>query len=325
MSGFRYVVADVFTDTPLAGQPGRGLHGRARDPRGQAAADRAGDEPLGDGVRATRPRATGTRGSGSSRRRARCRSRGTRRSARRSFSAGRSRSTRSGSRPLRGIVPVRLEREDGRIVFGRMEQPLPTVEPFDGTTTSCSTSSASSARSFRSRSTTTACATCTSAWARRTRSRRSSRTWRRLGESADARLQLLRRRGQAAGRRGCSRPAGGVAEDPATGSAAGPLALHLARHGRIAFGEEIEIAQGVEIGRPSKLYARVDGSADDGRARRGRRLGGHRRPRRAQESESTGRSGRTRARSSGATRRSGTRAPAASRQVAPEAEIRVGW
>ena len=57
-------------------------------------------------------------------------------------------------------------------------------------------------------------------------------------------------------------PSGGVAEDPATGSAAGPLALHLARHGRIAFGDEIEITQGVEIQRPSKLYARVDGSAE---------------------------------------------------------------
>ena len=57
-------------------------------------------------------------------------------------------------------------------------------------------------------------------------------------------------------------PADGVAEDPATGSAAGPLALHLARHGRIAFGDEIEITQGVEINRPSKLYARVDGSAE---------------------------------------------------------------
>ena len=30
-----------------------------------------------------------------------------------------------------GIVPVRLERDErGRIVFGRMEQPLPTVEPY---------------------------------------------------------------------------------------------------------------------------------------------------------------------------------------------------
>jgi trans-2,3-dihydro-3-hydroxyanthranilate isomerase len=68
-----------------------------------------------------------------------------------------------------------------------------------------------------------------------------------------------------AGRRWKTRvfgPALGVAEDPATGSAAGPLALHLARHGRIRFGEEIEIRQGAEIGRPSLLRARVDGSAE---------------------------------------------------------------
>jgi trans-2,3-dihydro-3-hydroxyanthranilate isomerase len=50
-------------------------------------------------------------------------------------------------------------------------------------------------------------------------------------------------------------PAHGVAEDAATGSAAGPLALHLARHGRIGFGDEIEIHQGAEIGRPSTLFA----------------------------------------------------------------------
>ena len=55
-------------------------------------------------------------------------------------------------------------------------------------------------------------------------------------------------------------PGLGVSEDPATGSAAGPLAIHLARHGRTGFGEEIEIRQGAEIGRPSVLYARVDGS-----------------------------------------------------------------
>jgi trans-2,3-dihydro-3-hydroxyanthranilate isomerase len=54
----------------------------------------------------------------------------------------------------------------------------------------------------------------------------------------------------------------GISEDPATGSAAGPLAMHLARHGRIAFGEEIEIHQGAEIGRPSKLFAEARGSAE---------------------------------------------------------------
>ncbi|HSZ43432.1 MAG TPA: PhzF family phenazine biosynthesis protein [Trebonia sp.] len=57
-------------------------------------------------------------------------------------------------------------------------------------------------------------------------------------------------------------PALGVTEDPATGSAAGPLAVHLARHGRIAFGEEIEIRQGAQVNRPSVLYARVEGSGD---------------------------------------------------------------
>jgi trans-2,3-dihydro-3-hydroxyanthranilate isomerase len=57
-------------------------------------------------------------------------------------------------------------------------------------------------------------------------------------------------------------PGLGIAEDPATGSAAGPLVVHLARHGRIAFGEEIEIRQGAETGRPSLLRALAVGTAD---------------------------------------------------------------
>ncbi len=48
-------------------------------------------------------------------------------------------------------------------------------------------------------------------------------------------------------------------EDAATGSAAGPLACHLARHGRIAWGDEIVISQGAAIGRPSTLYAKAEG------------------------------------------------------------------
>jgi trans-2,3-dihydro-3-hydroxyanthranilate isomerase len=50
-------------------------------------------------------------------------------------------------------------------------------------------------------------------------------------------------------------PAIGIAEDPATGSAAGPLAVHLGRHGVVPFGTQIEIRQGAEIGRPSVLHA----------------------------------------------------------------------
>ncbi len=57
-------------------------------------------------------------------------------------------------------------------------------------------------------------------------------------------------------------PGLGVVEDPATGSAAGPLAVHLARHERIAFGMEIEISQGVEIQRVSLLRARVTGAIE---------------------------------------------------------------
>jgi trans-2,3-dihydro-3-hydroxyanthranilate isomerase len=58
-------------------------------------------------------------------------------------------------------------------------------------------------------------------------------------------------------------PGLGVAEDPATGSAAGPLAVHLARHGRIQFGEHIYITQGKSLGRPSELVASAHGSAGE--------------------------------------------------------------
>ena len=54
-------------------------------------------------------------------------------------------------------------------------------------------------------------------------------------------------------------PALGVPEDPATGAAAGPLACHLCRHGLVPWGAQIEISQGHEIGRPSTLYARAEG------------------------------------------------------------------
>jgi trans-2,3-dihydro-3-hydroxyanthranilate isomerase len=58
-------------------------------------------------------------------------------------------------------------------------------------------------------------------------------------------------------------PAYGVVEDAATGSAAGPLAIHLARHGLAPYGTGIEILQGVEIDRPSLMLARVDGAGED--------------------------------------------------------------
>ncbi|UTH76758.1 PhzF family phenazine biosynthesis protein [Chromobacterium sp. IIBBL 290-4] len=58
-------------------------------------------------------------------------------------------------------------------------------------------------------------------------------------------------------------PAYGVTEDAATGSAAGPIAIHLAQHGLIDWGQPLHILQGVEIQRPSHLFALVKGHARD--------------------------------------------------------------
>lgn len=62
-------------------------------------------------------------------------------------------------------------------------------------------------------------------------------------------------------------PGRGVAEDAATATAAGPLAVHLARHGAIAFGTVLDIRQGEEVGRPSVLEAVAEVDADGGLAR----------------------------------------------------------
>ena len=58
-------------------------------------------------------------------------------------------------------------------------------------------------------------------------------------------------------------PGAGVPEDPATGSANAPFAAYLHAHGRLAEGATMVTAQGVEMGRPSRLEARIV----DGRAR----------------------------------------------------------
>ena len=161
-----------------------------------------------------------------------------------------------------GVIPVRLEREDGRIVFGRMVQPVPTVELYDGGERVLEILGV--ARSELP-------VEVYDNGVRHVYISLGSE-----GEVAALRPDMARLADETdavgfncfagEGKRWKTRmfaPASGVAEDPATGSAAGPLALHLARHGRIAFGDEIEISQGVEVGRPSKLYARVEGSADE--------------------------------------------------------------
>ena len=161
-----------------------------------------------------------------------------------------------------GLIPIRLDRRDGKPVFGRMTQPVPRVEavadpspllaalglagsalpverydngvphvyvalPDEGAVTALSPDFAALARVARVVPDRIVGINCVAGSGRRWKTRMFA-------------------------------PVEGI-EDPATGSAAGPLACWLARHGRIAWGEEIEISQGAEIGRPSTLYARAEG------------------------------------------------------------------
>jgi len=160
-----------------------------------------------------------------------------------------------------GVIPVRLEREGARITFGWMTQPVPTVAEYEAADELLAALGVSRSTlpvevydnglqhvyvALGSEDEVAALEPAMTALARLPDV---------LGVNCFA----------GEGTRWKTRmfaPGGGVPEDPATGSAAGPLACHLARHGRIAFGDEIEISQGAEIKRPSKLYARVEGSPE---------------------------------------------------------------
>ena len=160
-----------------------------------------------------------------------------------------------------GIVPVELERDpSGRIVFGRMTQPVPTFAPYERADEMLAALGVQSSRlpvevydngirhayvvlpskedvaglrpdlnglSGHDLVGALACA----------------------GEGASWKMRMFS-------------PDDGIGEDAATGSAAGPLACHLGRHGVVPWGEELEIEQGAEIGRPSTLHARATGSGD---------------------------------------------------------------
>jgi trans-2,3-dihydro-3-hydroxyanthranilate isomerase len=161
----------------------------------------------------------------------------------------------------RGVVPVRLERDGARISFGWMEQPIPLIAPFGGDEAALLDAVGVERSELPIEVYDNGIPHHYIALA---------------SESAVAGLEpdvwALARLGDVAvncfagsARQWKTRmfaPYGGVPEDPATGSAAGPLACHLARHGVISFGDEIEISQGAEIGRPSTLYARAEGTPE---------------------------------------------------------------
>ncbi len=52
-------------------------------------------------------------------------------------------------------------------------------------------------------------------------------------------------------------PTEGIVEDPATGTAAGPLACYLAKYGRISSSGTVMIEQGYELRRPSRIEIRL--------------------------------------------------------------------
>jgi len=159
-----------------------------------------------------------------------------------------------------GTVPVRLEREGARVVFGWMEQPLPQWRPYERADELLRVLGFASELPV---------------------------DWYDLGPShvfvalrAPEEVAALRPDFQALEQFGvgvnCFARAGdlrvktrmfapghGVNEEAATGCAAGPLAVHLLRHGLTSSGDELVIEQGVEIRRPSRLHAVATGTPDE--------------------------------------------------------------
>jgi trans-2,3-dihydro-3-hydroxyanthranilate isomerase len=155
-----------------------------------------------------------------------------------------------------GLVPVELERDEaGSIVFGRMEQPLPSVEPYPEPEALLAALGIESSRLPVERY-----------------DNGVPQTFVALGSEDEVaalrpdfealtELRVMANCIAGSGTRWKTRmfaPYSGVPEDPATGSAAGPLAVHVCRHAGVPWGEWIEISQGAEIGRPSTLFALAD-------------------------------------------------------------------
>lgn len=160
-----------------------------------------------------------------------------------------------------GIVPVELERDASRIKFGKMEQPTPKITPYEQVdslfTALGVTDSELPVEVYDNGPRHVYVALETEEALRRLEPDMGALA--RLGAIG---VSCFAGSGRSWKTRMFS-PGNGVPEDPATGSAAGPLAVHLARYGRILFEEEIEISQGAEINRQSYLYASVFGSPDD--------------------------------------------------------------
>jgi trans-2,3-dihydro-3-hydroxyanthranilate isomerase len=160
---------------------------------------------------------------------------------------------------LVGTIPVRLERDGPAISFGWMDQPVPGVEPFDETLLLPALGVDRSELPVEVYD--NGLRHVYVALGSEDEVASVSPDFARLKRAGDVGVNCF----AGSGTRWKTRmffPTRGVDEDPATGSAAGPLAVHLARHGRTGWGEEIAISQGAEIRRPSTLHARAVGTGD---------------------------------------------------------------
>lgn len=159
-----------------------------------------------------------------------------------------------------GVIPFGLERVDGTAVSARMSQPLPTWERFDRTAELLAAlgvpGSGLPVEIYRNGPRHVLVDLDTVDALSRLRP-----DHRALAAFPDMAANCFAGSG-AAWRLRMFSPAYGVTEDAATGSAAGPLAVHLARHGRIRYGDWIAISQGVEMGRHSVMWSCAEADGD---------------------------------------------------------------
>src|ERR671935_3211921 len=159
-----------------------------------------------------------------------------------------------------GLVPIVLEREGPRITFGRMTQPLPTVSAEPAAAAIVAALGGVKPvlpveRYVNGPTHVLVTVGSTDEVAK------LAPDFGALARAASGGVSCFAGTGRSYKTRVFA-PGHGINEDPATGSAAGPLACHLVRHGRVQPGDEIQISQGVEIGRSSTLFARASGTRE---------------------------------------------------------------
>ena len=156
-----------------------------------------------------------------------------------------------------GITPVEIERdESGALTFGRMEQPIPAISTVDDPEHLLAVLGVEASElpvELYDNGATHIVVTLASDDAVAALSPESSA----IAQFGVTGVNCIAGSGES----WKSRMFWPQGEDAATGSAAGPIACHLCRHGLVEWGQWIEISQGVEIGRPSTLFARADGDA----------------------------------------------------------------